>query len=64
MFWEIYIPKEGEKNPELSISKTEVTLIPSIKCDQYKNNTLHKQNFEKLFKRKLYNHIFRYPKFK
>jgi len=46
MHWDIYIPKFGENETEIKKEKHTTTMIPSIRCDNYKNNTLHKQSFD------------------
>ena len=45
-YWDIYLPVFGEDKEQ----EIEVTNIPTIKCNQYKNNTLHKDEFDKYSK--------------
>ena len=46
MYWDIYLPVFGENRTQ------EVTLtnIPIIKCNEYKNDTLHKKDFDQYSK--------------
>ena len=43
-FWDIYLPVPGENKPQT----VKLIDIPTIKCNQYKNDTLHEQEFDKL----------------
>jgi TM2 domain-containing membrane protein YozV len=50
IFWDIYNPKLGENITTISVNKT---IIPLIKCNQYRKNSLFYENFAFLSK----NHI-------
>jgi hypothetical protein len=56
LYWDIYIPKFNEIETDINkIKNTTTNIIPSIRCDKYKNNTLHKQSFDLYSKKN--NHI-------
>ena len=42
LYWDVYLPKIGENKTQ----KIEFTNIPTIKCDQYKNDNLHKEIYD------------------
>lgn len=47
MYWDIFIPKfTSNQTKQMSIVSYEP--IPTIKCNQYMNNTIFKDNFEKM----------------
>jgi len=45
-FWEIYLPKFGENTPQ----KVDFMNIPIIKCNEYKNDSIHQKNFNEYAK--------------
>ena len=46
LFWEIYLPKYGENKTQ----SFKFQPIPTIKCNQYKNDSLQKEAFDDLYK--------------
>ena len=47
MYWDIFIPKfTSNQTKQMSIVSYEP--IPTIKCNQYRNDTIFKDNFEKI----------------
>lgn len=46
MFWDIYLPKFGENKTQ----EIDITPIKNIKCNEYKNGTEHKEEFDNFHK--------------